>query len=182
MADPAELHRLCEDRKKKACGLAPFVQFMLQAMERAGCAVDVDTHLICEPCQENLEGAMDAESNEIVLCENTLYSEKHLARVLTHELVHAFDACRGKVDFGNLAHLACTEIRAASLSGDCFMSNEWFNRLNFGLSKHHQKCVKRRAMRSIVAVKGISEEEAYKAIDSVFDVCYADTAPFDRIP
>ena len=35
--------------------------------------------------------------------------------VLAHEFVHAFDYCRAKVDFENLEHLACTEIRAANL-------------------------------------------------------------------
>lgn len=35
-------------------------------------------------------------------------------------------------------HLACTEIRAANLSGDCFMAKEFFNRLNFNLKGGQQ--------------------------------------------
>lgn len=30
---------------------------------------------------------------------------------LAHELVHAFDHCRFKVDWGNLRHHACSEVR-----------------------------------------------------------------------
>jgi hypothetical protein len=33
--------------------------------------------------------------------------------VITHELIHALDHCRGKVNFSDPRHLACTEIRAA---------------------------------------------------------------------
>ena len=31
--------------------------------------------------------------------------------VLTHELIHAFDHCRAHVDWGNLDHLACSEVK-----------------------------------------------------------------------
>jgi hypothetical protein len=32
-----------------------------------------------------------------------------------HELIHAYDICRAKVDWNNCRHYACTEIRASSL-------------------------------------------------------------------
>ena len=47
-----------------------------------------------------------------MLCQNNIISEREMADVMTHELVHAYDNCRGKVDFTNLKHLACTEVRA----------------------------------------------------------------------
>jgi len=40
---------------------------------------------------------------------------------LTHELVHAYDHCRAYVDWSNCVHHACSEVRAANLSGDCKM-------------------------------------------------------------
>jgi inner membrane protease ATP23 len=40
---------------------------------------------------------------------------------LTHELVHAYDHCRAYVDWTNCVHHACSEVRAANLSGDCKM-------------------------------------------------------------
>jgi hypothetical protein len=42
--------------------------------------------------------------------------------VLTHEMIHMFDYCRNDLDFKNIDHLACTEIRAANLTHCSFMS------------------------------------------------------------
>ncbi len=87
---------------------------------------------------------------QVVLCGNNVITENRATTVITHELIHAFDDCRAKVDFKDIRHLACTEvgfvsiqnslsqIRAASLSGDCFFTEEFFNRFNFGLAKQHQ--------------------------------------------
>ncbi|XP_063783436.1 mitochondrial inner membrane protease ATP23 homolog isoform X2 [Pseudophryne corroboree] len=103
-------------------------------------------------------------------------------RVVTHELIHAFDHCRAQVDFlNNVHHLACSEIRAASLSGDCSLTNEIL-RLNFGVKQHHQTCVRGRAVQSIVAARKFSQETAEKAVDDVFDSCFNDREPFGRIP
>jgi inner membrane protease ATP23 len=57
---------------------------------------------------------------------------------LTHELVHTLDYCRAEIDWDNLDHLACTEVRAANLSGECFFSKETFTRMKFGWKKHQQ--------------------------------------------
>ena len=75
---------------------------------------------------------------QIVLCENNLYSQGIMDETLTHELVHSYDHCRAHVDWKDLKHLACSEIRAASLSGECFFWKENFARLKFGWKKHHQ--------------------------------------------
>ncbi|XP_038833838.1 mitochondrial inner membrane protease ATP23 homolog isoform X2 [Salvelinus namaycush] len=118
----------------------------------------------------------------IVLCQNNIHQQSHMNRVVTHELIHAFDHCRAHVDwFNNFKHLACSEIRAANLSGDCSFHNE-VSRFNFGLKKHHQECVRGRALRSILAVRKVSREEAEKVVDEVFDTCFNDHAPFGRIP
>ena len=73
-----------------------------------------------------------------MLCENNIYSQGHMNDTLTHELVHTLDYCRAELDWSNLDHLACTEIRAANLSGECFFWKENFARLKFGWKKHHQ--------------------------------------------
>ena len=43
-------------------------------------------------------------------------------------------------------------------------------------------CVKYRAMKSIQCVKNVSEEDAKKAVDDVFEQCFRDTIPFERVP
>lgn len=100
-----------------------------------------------------------------------------------HELIHAYDHCRAKdLDWTNCEHHACTEIRAASLSGDCDFIME-AKRGNLSLAGQHQKCVRRRAILS-VSMNPYCEKDgcAEKAVDAVFSKCFEDTAPFDRRP
>uniref|UniRef100_G1SGH1 Mitochondrial inner membrane protease ATP23 n=1 Tax=Oryctolagus cuniculus TaxID=9986 RepID=G1SGH1_RABIT len=137
----------------------------------ASSAVNTDRHFSCEDCH-----------GHIVLCQNNIRSEAHMSRVVTHELIHAFDHCRAHVHwFSNVRHLACSEVRAANLSGDCSLVNELF-RLRFGLKQHHQTCVRDRAILSILAVRNISKEVAQKAVAEVFESCFNDLEPFGRIP
>ena len=150
-----------------------------------------------------------------MLCENNIYSQGHMNDTLTHELIHTLDYCRAELDWNNIHHLACTEIRAASLSGECFFWKENFARLKFGWKKHHQvrreggegeeekgeregeeriithlsfvfsthqACVRERATKSILCVRDVTEEEAKRAVDKVFESCFRDTYPFERVP
>lgn len=107
-------------------------------MKYSGCAVNKERHFSCEDCNGNVSGGFDASSSQIVLCQNNIRNQAHMNRVVTHELIHAFDHCRAHVNwFTNVRHLACSEVRAANLSGDCSLVNEMF-RLHFGLKRHHQ--------------------------------------------
>ncbi|CAI9583609.1 unnamed protein product [Staurois parvus] len=161
---------------------SPYAKLLLDAMKQSGCAVSKDRHFACEDCQGSVSGGFDAETSEIVLCQNNIHSQAHMNRVVTHELIHAFDHCRAHVDwFNNVRHLACSEIRAANLSGDCSIGNE-ISRFNFGFKQHHQACIRDRALRSILAVRNISLEAAEQAVDEVFTSCFKDHEPFGRIP
>eukprot|EP00730_Choanoeca_flexa_P004044 TRINITY_DN11584_c0_g13_i1.p1 TRINITY_DN11584_c0_g13~~TRINITY_DN11584_c0_g13_i1.p1 ORF type:complete len:211 (+),score=48.25 TRINITY_DN11584_c0_g13_i1:100-732(+) len=175
-----EQQERCDKFLQKSFKNSSFVQFMLKNLEDVGCKVDVDKFFVCSQC--DISAAYDAGHGEIVLCENNIYNSENMANVVTHELIHAYDDCRANVDFHDIRHLACTEIRAASLSGDCFFTNEVLNRLNLGVRKQHQVCVKRRAALSLEAVLGVSRTVAMQAIDEVYDMCFKDTAPFDMIP
>ncbi|XP_036977289.1 mitochondrial inner membrane protease ATP23 homolog isoform X1 [Acanthopagrus latus] len=172
----------CQVMLQLAMETSPYAQLLLSAMNSSGCKVFKDRHFSCEDCDGTVSGGFDAASSQIVLCQNNIHQQAHMNRVVTHELIHAFDHCRAHVDwFSNLRHLACSEIRAANLSGDCAFKNE-AARFNFGLQKHHQECVRGRALRSILAVRSIGREEAEKIVDEVFDTCFNDHTPFGRIP
>lgn len=207
---------------------------------------------------------------QIVLCQNNIHQQSHMNRVVTHELIHAFDHCRAHVDwFNNLRHLACSEVSCCiyeqwklwllcdSFSSVClrlwhcvlagmnesvknmcsttvwhqvyqnlktflchdFRSGQltsvktaplamkspdstsaWRSIIrylqwdkyylyqvevcvyNLTLFSLQQECVRGRALRSILAVRKISREEAEKIVDEVFDSCFNDHAPFGRIP
>lgn len=105
---------------------------------------------------------------------------------ISHELIHAYDHCTVNIDWGNCDHYACSEIRAASLSGDCKWTRE-LRRGHLGIAKQHQACVKRRAtlaVRQIPFCQGKNangEEIAEEAVNRVFESCFKDTAPFDEI-
>ncbi|XP_054655983.1 mitochondrial inner membrane protease ATP23 homolog isoform X2 [Dunckerocampus dactyliophorus] len=172
----------CQLMLKLAVETSPYAKLLLSAMKNSGCKVRPDRHFSCEDCDGTVSGGFDAATSQIVLCQNNIHKQSHMNRVVTHELIHAFDHCRAHVDwFNNFRHLACSEIRAANLSGDCSFSNE-MSRFHFGMKQHHQECVRSRALRSILAVRKISQEEAEKIVDEVFDTCFNDHAPFGRIP
>lgn len=44
---------------------------------------------------------------------------------MVHELVHAFDFARAEIDACDIAHVACTEIRAYNLSEQCDPIATW---------------------------------------------------------
>jgi len=101
---------------------------------------------------------------------------------LAHELVHVYDHLRFRVDWEELKHHACSEIRASSLSGECRWAREAFTRGVFDFTKQHQVCVKRRAILSVQNnPKCNGEAEATKIVNQVFDSCFADTRPFSEI-
>ncbi|XP_028401908.1 mitochondrial inner membrane protease ATP23 homolog [Dendronephthya gigantea] len=175
-------HNKCLEWAGNSCRKAPYVKFMLDAMKKMGCNVDIGKHIVCEPCGENVLGGFDFRRKQVVLCENVIYSQSCMNDVLTHELIHAYDFARVKYEADNLRHLACTEIRAANLSGDCFFWKEFFSRFNFGWKSHQKECAKNRAVKSILCVSDVSREKAEDIVSSVFEECYKDTEPFDRIP
>ncbi|XP_035874624.1 mitochondrial inner membrane protease ATP23 homolog isoform X1 [Phyllostomus discolor] len=144
----------CQLMLLKTLQTNPYVKLLLDAMKHSGCAVNRERHFACEDCSGNVSGGFDASVSQIVLCQNNIRSQAHMNRVVTHELIHAFDHCRAHVDwFTNVRHLACSET-----------------------------CVRDRAILSILAVRNISKEVAEKAVDDVFESCFNDHEPFGRIP
>lgn len=85
-------------------------------------AVDIRRHISCEVCDISVSGGYDPELNQVVVCQNIARSKGMVQGVLTHEMIHMFDYCNNDLDFKNIDHLACTEIRAANLTHCSFMS------------------------------------------------------------
>lgn len=120
---------------------------MFKHLKRGGCNLTADA-AECRKCEGQLAGGFQ-DDGSIMLCSNNLTTQAHTSTTLVHESIHAFDACRAKVDWSNCVHHACSEIRAATLSGDCNFSREFFLRRNFSLGKQFQRCIKRRAQLSV---------------------------------
>mmetsp|Transcript_8576 Transcript_8576/g.18452 ORF Transcript_8576/g.18452 Transcript_8576/m.18452 type:complete len:256 (-) Transcript_8576:50-817(-) len=120
---------------------------------------------------------------EIYLCQQHLRNQTHAHEAMVHELIHAIDMCRTKMDpIKNCIHLACTEIRAENLSGECHWLREIQNgRLATAFVGHGAKCVTRRAVLSVKANPNCADK-ANEYVDAAFERCYKDTFPFDRHP
>ncbi|XP_076800913.1 mitochondrial inner membrane protease ATP23 homolog [Clavelina lepadiformis] len=172
---------------------SPFVGTLIEAMSDAGCKVNPYKHICIEDCHSNFNifGGFDSENNQVVLCQNKfddVYLDfdkfAQMESLLSHELVHAFDHCRANVDFyTNPKHLMCSEIRAASLSGQCtYGSNVIESTLN-AVQSYHKTCVRKAALRSFRALfPAWSLDQSYDLLNEVFYSCYNDFSPFDRIP
>ncbi|XP_044751201.1 mitochondrial inner membrane protease ATP23 homolog [Coccinella septempunctata] len=171
----------CEQNVYKCILKSPLVKLMMGALKKSGCEIDIRRHISCEECSPNVSGGYDPILNQVVVCQNTVTRPGMVQAVLTHEFIHMLDSCQNKLDFNNLEHLACTEIRAANLA-HCSWLSAWINGDTsiFKFKETHQYCVKNKALSSIMAVRDVTEEEAMKAINKVFTKCYNDLEPFGR--
>lgn len=115
------------------------------------------------------------KKGSIVLLEEMLRERDDVERALRHELIHAFDDARGEIEPTNCYHQACSEVRAARLSGDCFVGEE-IKRGRVGTISGRD-CVMRRATLAVEnnpMCKGFGP----RAVDVVMPRCYRDFEPF----
>ncbi|KAJ4481888.1 peptidase M76 family-domain-containing protein [Lentinula aciculospora] len=121
----------------------------------------------------------------IKLCAGHFFSKQHVESTIAHELIHMFDECRFKVDWANLRHHACSEIRANNLSGDCRWTRELRRGEGIpgtGWTKGHQACIRRRAITSVAANPACPTlAHAERAVNEVWESCFVDTRPFDEV-
>jgi inner membrane protease ATP23 len=85
--------------------------FMLKHLRFSGCTVTSD-NIVCAPCDESRSGGFSPDLGAVVLCQGTFHSRRHMEDTLVHELVHMYDHCKFKVDWTNLRHHACSEVRS----------------------------------------------------------------------
>ena len=98
-------------------------------------------------------------------------------------MIHAWDHLRFQVQWDdNLRHVACSEIRASTLSGECRFVREFWTRMQWKITQQFQECVRRRATISVAGWPICKDEvEAAKAVNEVWDSCFPDTRPFDEV-
>lgn len=171
----------CEDHRDYLLQYSPVIRFLSDNIRQLG--GDLSSHNIyCRRCTKRKAGGFDPEYG-ILLCANELKDRGHLEDTLSHEMVHAYDHLRFKVDWtADLRHAACTEIRASSLSGECRWAREFFRRGQWKFTQQHQECVRRRAILSVRARPACKDEaHAERVVNEVWDSCFRDTRPFDEI-
>lgn len=158
------------------------IRHLLDTLSSHGCLFDIDRHLTCESDRENLRGGFDQSTCQIVLYPENIHSPKEFCTIFEHELIHAYDYCRVNIDFNNPYHLACSEIRAISLSNQCSLFNHISSSSRpFLIKNQHSTCVKNRTRQSMEICTNLSRKEMDEIINHVFLRCYNDTEPFDEI-
>ena len=158
---------------------------LLDSIEKLGCKLPNNFFQLqkCLP-DKKMSGGFSVYTGEqegkynpaVILCTDRKIDRTTFENTVVHELVHAYDQCRIKLDWKSCLHHACTEIRASSLSGECSFYEE-LSRGNFAMSTGHQKCVKRRAKLSVKMNPNCSEITE-DAVNAAFTNCHKDTAPF----
>ena len=100
-----------------------------------------------------------------------------LRSTVLHELIHAYDDARAYIDPQNCLHQACSEIRAAKLSGECSWSAEW-RKGNLDTMTGGLKCVTRHATRSVSQNPFCKGSIAERSVQGMMTKCYRDNEPF----
>jgi len=172
----------CEGNVKEVMETSPLVKLMVSALNSSGCPINVRRHISCESCNRGVTGGYDPVLNQVVICYNRFRGTNMIQAVLGHELLHAWDSCRANLDFNNLDHVACTEIRAANLFHCSIISGFLAGSVSLtNLGKAHQRCVKQKALQSIMVVRpDLNVREADAVIERVFGRCYNDLEPIGR--
>lgn len=178
--------RRCESWKATSIAQLRAYVLLEHSLNELNAPIDPFTFLQCAPCESQTGGAFMVHEDgtaQIVLCSNHLQTEKHFHNVLTHEMIHAYDYVRAELAFDVPEHHACTEVRAANLSGDC----SWFQELKRGKIAFlggQQRCVRRRAMLSCMANPSFKGDPDYvqRTVDKVYQQCYNDFSPFGSVP
>jgi len=100
---------LCTDLLTMRFFLGPVIRYLSDNIKQLG--GDLHSHNIyCRRCTDRKGGGFDPEYG-ILICANEMKDQGHLEDTMAHEMVHAYDHLRFKVDWtNNLRHAACTEV------------------------------------------------------------------------
>eukprot|EP00760_Papus_ankaliazontas_P027429 PhM_4_TR3333/c1_g3_i1/m.84168/K18156/ATP23, XRCC6BP1; mitochondrial inner membrane protease ATP23 len=161
------------------------ITYLVDSIQQLGRTFN-ETMVKCVRSPSGAEGPADAgylwqdtprgKRGEIVLFHDLLPTEADIERTLRHELVHAFDDARAKIEPTNCYHHACSEVRAARLSGECLYTEE-VRRGHYNPAGCGMDCVRRRAALAVngnTFCRGFGE----RSVEKVFAACYRDYEPF----
>lgn len=114
-------HQKCNEMLLKAVTNNTKIQKLIDNIETLGCKIPKD-FFVCRPCDANITGGFTVSDNsnksnnetyrpQIILCEDNMIEKETFEHTIIHELVHAYDVCRAKIDFKDCKQHACTEVR-----------------------------------------------------------------------
>ena len=206
MAEEKEQMADCQKWVDKAATRSMTVQFLLSSLKSLGCPTpEFKSFVNCVKCPAPMSGAfmMDSQTKkpEIAICANYCKAAggyDFVEETLVHELIHSVDICRAKLpkdgenQLSSCRQIACMEIRASNMSGECRWGKEFMRGNGLSIQGQQKECVKRRAgLSMLVHEKCVKQggkggegkgKGCEKYIDEVFGACYRDTYPFERHP
>ena len=178
----------CRSLTAHALRSSPRIGVLLGKLSALGCPTSAQA-IVCEDVfgAARVGGAFDSTSGAVIMNPRVppgALNQADWTRAIAHELVHAYDSCRVALAPNDCAHLACTEVRASNLSGECDFGAEAgrapLQLLAGGLGGAQQRCVRRRAELSVGAFPPCAREpgQAARVVEGVWEACYGDPAPF----
>jgi inner membrane protease ATP23 len=170
----------CDENRTYLLKYSPIVKFLSDEVYKLGGDLN-DDNILCRICTNEQSGGFSLDHG-ILLCANKFRNRGHQEDTMAHEMVHAWDHLKFKVENENLKHQACLEIRASTLSGECRFAREFFTKNQWRITEQLQHCVRRRATLSMMARPGVkNEEQARSIVNEVWEGCFRDNRPFDEI-
>ncbi|CAK9085777.1 unnamed protein product [Durusdinium trenchii] len=172
--------RSCQLLSRQAFGFWK-VEILLNALSAMKAPVD----LVCVRCPADVRhrAGYSPKHNRIWMCANRFWNPFEFRRVLVHELTHAFDFARAKVDTGSCVHIACTEIRAWNLSGECDLWRNSFKYFGEEMINRKQRCVRDGAVASLLENERCQDTYvAHAALEEAWPQCWRDYWPFTTKP
>lgn len=98
----------CERDKAWLLQHSPIIRFLRHNIQLLGHDLTAE-QLHCRRCTTQQSGGFDPQYG-ILLCANTFRNRGHLEDTIAHEMVHAWDYLRFKMDPLDLRHAACMEV------------------------------------------------------------------------
>lgn len=116
-----EDHKKCMNRLELTIASNRIVRKLLDSITDLGCELPPN-FFVCRTCEKEMTGGFllpqkgsTVYNPKLIMCENKAIDKRMFQNTVVHELVHAYDICRAKIDWADCKHFACTEIRASAL-------------------------------------------------------------------
>lgn len=98
----------CEDNKGYLLQYSPIVRFLKDEVAKLGGDLN-EKNILCRVCTNEQSGGFSLDHG-ILLCANKFRNRGHQEDTMAHEMVHAWDHLKWKVEADNLRHQACLEV------------------------------------------------------------------------
>ena len=98
----------CESNKDYLLQYSPIIRFLSDEVYKLGGDLNKE-NILCRMCTSEQSGGFSVDYG-ILLCANKFRNRGHQEDTMAHEMVHAWDHLKWKVEANNMRHQACLEV------------------------------------------------------------------------